>query len=145
MDDELEYRGRPARWIYRQKSRCTRAPRIFEFPIVAFVLFETIRGGSGGERMGSPTRASKWYGSRFEFWGTRQVHAPRVFGDDHWDCKDMPPEEGEGARSGSLFIKGPLRRRRRMACHLFVETSASCRRKAQQRSSTRHSGEAAGR
>lgn len=98
-DDELEYRARALNLPAEIKMYA--GTTVFEFPVVASVLFDDA-GRVRGERMVTDPR-QQVSRDRIEFWELGKFLRQR-FGDDHWECKDLPPDEGEGP-VGSLFIK----------------------------------------
>ena len=98
-DDELEYRARALDLPTEIKMYA--GTTVFEFPVVAAVLFDDA-GRVRGERMVTDPR-QQVARRRSEFWELGRFLRQR-FGDDHWDCKDLPPDEGESP-VGSLFIK----------------------------------------
>jgi hypothetical protein len=98
-DDELEYRARAL--DLPQEVRMYAGTTAFEFPIVASVLFDD-SGRVRGERMVTDPR-QQVSRRRKEFWELGTFLRQR-FGDDHWECKDLPPDEGEGP-VGSFLIK----------------------------------------
>lgn len=98
-DDELEYRARALDRPAEVKMYA--GTTVFEFPIVASVLFDDA-GRVRGQRMVTDPR-QQLSRRRIEFWELGRFLRQR-FGDDHWDCTDLPPEEGESA-VGSVFIK----------------------------------------
>lgn len=98
-DDELEYRARALDLPAEIKMYA--GTTAFEFPVVASVLFDD-SGWVRGERMVTDPR-QQVARSRFEFWELGKFLRQR-FDDDHWDCKDIPADEGESP-VGSLFVK----------------------------------------
>jgi hypothetical protein len=113
-DDELEYRARALG--LSAEIRMYAGTSVFEFPVVASVLFDDA-GRVRGERMVTDPRQQ---GSRrrIEFWELGRFLRQR-FGDDHWACKDLPPEAGE-TPAGSLFIKSRCEKTAE-GMHLIVE------------------------
>ena len=98
-DDELEYEARAL--DIKPEIKMYAGTTLFEFPVVASVLFD----GSGhvrGERAVTDPRQQLARG-RLEFWELGNFLRQR-FGDDNWTCKDLAPEEGENP-VGSQFIK----------------------------------------
>jgi hypothetical protein len=98
-DDELEYRARALN--LRAEIKMYAGTTAFEFPVVPSVLFDDA-GRVRGERLVTDPR-QQVSRDRIEFWELASFLRQR-FGDEHWDCKDLPPDEGEGP-AGSLFIK----------------------------------------
>jgi len=98
-DDELEYRARALN--LPAEIRMYAGTTVFEFPVVASALFDN-SGRVRGLRMVTDPRQQVSRG-RIEFWELGRFLRQR-FGDDHWDCKDLPPAAGESP-VGSLFIK----------------------------------------
>jgi hypothetical protein len=99
-DDELEYQARALE--LKAEIRMYAGTTAFEYPIVASVLFDEA-GKVRGERMVTDPRQQSWVRNRGEFWTLANFIRQR-FGDSGWDCKDLPPEEGE-TPAGSLFVK----------------------------------------
>ena len=98
-DDELEYQARAL--DIKPEIKMYAGTTVFEFPIVASVLFD----GSGrvrGERMVTDPR-QQVSRDRLEFWELANFVRQR-FGEEHWDCKDLPAEDGE-TPTASRFIK----------------------------------------
>jgi hypothetical protein len=98
-DDELEYWARALElkaeiWMYAGTTA-------YEFPVVASVLFDEA-GRAKGERLVTDPR-QQVSRDRNEFWVLADFIRHR-FGDDGWECKDLPPAEGEGP-VGSTFVK----------------------------------------
>lgn len=98
-DDELEYRARALGLPAEIKMYA--GTTVFEFPVVASVLFDDA-GRVRGERMVTDPR-QQVARKRIEFWELGTFLRQR-FGEDGWQCQDSPPNEGEGP-VGSLFIK----------------------------------------
>ena len=98
-DDELEYRARALG--NRDEIRLYGGTTIFEFPIVASVLFDDA-GRVRAERMVTDPRQQVTR-DRLEFFELGTFLRQR-FGEDQWSCQDLPAAEGESA-AGSLFIK----------------------------------------
>jgi hypothetical protein len=98
-DDELEYRARA--FNLKEEIRMYAGTTAYEFPVVASVLFDDA-GLVKGERLVTDPRQSLSR-DRYEFWMLANFIRHR-FGDDGWECKDLPPEEGESP-AGSQFIK----------------------------------------
>ena len=74
---------------------------VFEFPIVAPVLFDEA-GRVRGERMVTDPR-QQVSRDRLEFWELANFVHHR-FGEGHGDCKDLPADDGE-TPVGSRFLK----------------------------------------
>jgi hypothetical protein len=98
-DDELEYWARAL--DLNAEIRMYAVTTAYEFPVVASVLFDEA-GLTKGERLVTDPR-QQLSRDRNEFWVLADFIRHR-FGDDGWECKDVPPEEGERA-VGSFFIK----------------------------------------
>ena len=98
-DDELEYRARALN--LRAEIRRYAGTTAFEFPVVASVLFDPA-GRARGERLVTDPR-QQTSRRRIEFWTLANFLRQR-YGEDGWDCKDLPPEQGEGP-AGSVFVK----------------------------------------
>jgi hypothetical protein len=98
-DDELEYWARALE--LRPEIRMYAGTTVFEFPVVASLLFDDA-GIVRGERMVTDPR-QQVSRDRAEFWTLANFLRQR-FGEAGWVCRDLPPEEGEGP-VGSLFIK----------------------------------------
>jgi len=98
-DDELEYQARAL--DIKPEIKMYAGTTVFEFPIVASALFDK-SGRVRGERMVTDPR-QQVSRDRLEFWELANFVRQR-FGEDHWDCKDLPPEEGE-TPTASKFIK----------------------------------------
>jgi hypothetical protein len=98
-DDELEYRARALE--LKAEIRMYAGTTAYEFPVVASVLFDDA-GLVKGERLVTDPRQSVSR-ERHEFWMLANFIRDR-FGDDGWECKDLPPDEGESP-VGSEFIK----------------------------------------
>jgi hypothetical protein len=98
-DDELEYEARAL--DNRPKIKMYAGTTVFEFPIVASLLFDDT-GKVSGERMVTDPRqlVSR---DRLEFWELGNFLRQR-FGDDQWTCNDLAPAEGENP-VGSRFVK----------------------------------------
>jgi hypothetical protein len=98
-DDELEYQARAL--DNKPEIRMYAGTTVFEFPVVASVLFDE-SGIVRGERMVTDPR-QHLSRDRSEFWelGT---FLRQYFGDDHWTCNDLPADEGERP-VGDQFIK----------------------------------------
>jgi hypothetical protein len=73
----------------------------YEFPVVASVLFDD-SGLVRGERLVTDPR-QQLSRDRNEFWTMADFIRHR-FGDDGWECKDLPRDEGESP-AGSYFTK----------------------------------------
>jgi hypothetical protein len=98
-DDELEYEARAL--DNRPKIKMYAGTTVFEFPVVASLLFDDA-GKVSGERMVTDPRqlVSR---DRREFWELGNFLRQR-FGDEQWTCNELPPAEGEKP-VGSHFIK----------------------------------------
>jgi hypothetical protein len=114
-DDELEYRARALN--LPAEIRMYAGTTAFEFPVVASVLFDD-SGRVRGVRMVTDPR-QQVSRRRIEFWELGRFLRQR-FGDDHWDCKDLPAEEGENP-VGSLFIKSHCEKTTSEGLHLILE------------------------
>ena len=99
-DDELEYRARAL--DLEAEIRRYAGTTAYEFPVVASVLFDEA-GVARGERLVTDPRQQAPARDRREFWVLTDFIRQR-FGDDGWQCKEVPPDEGEHA-VGSFFIK----------------------------------------
>jgi hypothetical protein len=99
-DDELEYWAR-ALDLEAEIKRYA-GTTAYEFPVVASVLFDEA-GVARGERLVTDPRQQTPARDRKEFWVLTDFIRQR-FGDDGWQCEDMPPDKGEQA-VGSFFIK----------------------------------------
>ena len=98
-DDELEYWARAL--DLEAEIRRYAGTTAYEFPVVASVLFDDA-GHAKGLRLVTDPRQHVVRG-RSEFWTLANFIRQR-FGDDEWQCKEVPPDEGEHA-VGSFFIK----------------------------------------
>jgi len=98
-DDELEYWARAL--DLKDEIRMYAGTSAYEFPVVASVLFDDA-GVARGERLVTDPR-QQLSRDRNEFWILADFIRHR-FGDDGWDCKDLPPEDGESP-AGSNFLK----------------------------------------
>jgi hypothetical protein len=98
-DDELEYWARALG--LEEEVKMYSGTTAYEYPIVASVLFDDA-GAVKGVRMVTDPRQHV-VRDRSEFWTLANFIRQR-FGDDGWQCKDLPREEGEKA-VGSFFIK----------------------------------------
>jgi hypothetical protein len=98
-DDELEYWARAL--DLKEEIRMYAGTTAYEFPVVASVLFDDA-GVATGERLVTDPR-QQLSRDRNEFWILADFIRHR-FGDDGWQCKDLPPDEGESP-AGSNFIK----------------------------------------
>jgi len=98
-DDEQEYVAR----ALQNRAAIMRyaGTTVFEFPIVASVLFDD-SGVVRGERMVTDPR-QQVSRDRLEFWELANF-LKQNFGDDPWTCKDLPPADGE-TPVGSRFFK----------------------------------------
>lgn len=101
-DDELEYRARALE--DKAEIRMYAGTTAYEFPVVASVLFDDA-GLARGVRLVTDPR-QHLSRDRSEFWTLANFIRQR-FGDDGWQCKDLPPKEGEHA-VGVLFRQEPL-------------------------------------
>jgi hypothetical protein len=99
-DDELEYWARAL--DLEAEIRRYAGTTAYEFPVVASVLFDDA-GVAKGERLVTDPRQQVPARDRREFWVLADYIRQR-FGDDGWQCNDLPPDEGEHA-VGSFFIK----------------------------------------
>jgi hypothetical protein len=98
-DDEQEYVARALQ--NRAEIMRFAGTTIFEFPIVASVLFDD-DGRVRGERMVTDPR-QQVSRDRLEFWELANF-LRQNFGDDPWTCKDLPPSDGE-TPVGTKFMK----------------------------------------
>jgi hypothetical protein len=98
-DDELEYWARAL--DIKEEIKMYAGTTAYEFPVVASVLFDD-SGVARGLRLVTDPR-QQLSRERNEFWILADFIRHR-FGDDGWECTDLPPEEGEHA-VGSFFIK----------------------------------------
>jgi hypothetical protein len=98
-DDELEYWARAL--DLKEEIRMYAGTTAYEFPVVASVLFDD-SGLARGERLVTDPR-QQLSRDRNEFWILADFIRHR-FGDDGWQCNDLPPDEGESP-VGSNFIK----------------------------------------
>jgi hypothetical protein len=98
-DDEREYVARAL--DIKPEIKMYAGTTVFEFPIVASVMFDEY-GRVRGERMVTDPRQHVSR-DRLEFWELANFVRQR-YGDDQWSCTDFPPGEGETA-AGSRFIK----------------------------------------
>jgi hypothetical protein len=98
-DDELEYWARAL--DLKAEIRMYAGTTAYEFPVVASVLFDDA-GLARGERLVTDPR-QQLSRDRNEFWILADFIRHR-FGDDGWECKDLPFGEGESP-VGSNFIK----------------------------------------
>jgi hypothetical protein len=99
-DDELEYRARAL--DLEAEIRRYAGTTAYEFPVVASVLFDDA-GVARGERLVTDPRQQATARDRREFWVLADFIRQR-FGDDGWECKEVPSDAGEHA-VGSFFIK----------------------------------------
>ena len=99
-DDELEYWARALE--LEAEIRRYAGTTAYEFPVVASLLFDDA-GVARGERLVTDPRQQTLARDRREFWILTDFIRQR-FGDDGWQCKEVPPDEGEHA-VGSFFIK----------------------------------------
>jgi len=98
-DDELEYWARAL--DLTAQIRMYAGTTAYEFPVVASVLLDEV-GVVRGERLVTDPR-QRSSRDRSEFWMLADFIRQRL-GDDGWNCRDLPPEDGETA-IGSRFIK----------------------------------------
>ena len=98
-DDELEYWARAL--DLKPEIRMYAGTTAYEFPVVASVLFDDA-GRARGIRLVTDPR-QHLSRDRSEFWTLANFIRQR-FGDHDWECKDLPPDEGERS-VGSFFIK----------------------------------------
>jgi hypothetical protein len=98
-DDELEYWARAL--DLKEEIRIYAGTTAYEFPVVASVLFDDA-GVAKGMRLVTDPR-QQLSRDRNEFWILADFIRHR-FGDGGWQCKDLPPEEGESP-AGSNYIK----------------------------------------
>jgi hypothetical protein len=98
-DDELEYWARAL--DIEPEIRRYAGTTAYEFPVVASVLFDDAGLAKGVRLVTDPRQHLSR--DRREFWALANFIRGR-FGDDGWQCQDLPPEEGEHA-VGSFFIK----------------------------------------
>ena len=98
-DDELEYQARALN--NRPEIKMYAGTTVFEFPVVASVLFNDA-GQVAGQRMVTDPR-QQVSRNRIEFWELGSFLRQR-FGEEQWTCNDLPVGEGEKP-AGSMFIK----------------------------------------
>jgi hypothetical protein len=98
-DDELEYWARAL--DIKEEIKMYAGTTAYEFPVVASVLFDD-SGVARGLRLVTDPR-QQLSRERNEFWILTDFLRHR-FGDDGWECTDLPPDAGEHA-IGSFFIK----------------------------------------
>ena len=98
-DDELEYWARAL--DLKAEIRMYAGTTAYEFPVVASVLFDAA-GLVKGERLVTDPR-QQLSRDRNEFWILADFIRHR-FGDDGWECTELPPGEGESP-AGSNFVK----------------------------------------
>jgi hypothetical protein len=98
-DDELEYWARAL--DLKAEIRMYAGTTLYEYPIVASLLFDET-GRVRGMRMVTDPRQHVQR-RRVEFWTLANFLRQR-YGEDGWECKDLPPEEGEHP-VGSEFVK----------------------------------------
>jgi hypothetical protein len=98
-DDELEYWARAL--DLKEEIKMYAGTTAYEFPVVASVLFDD-SGVARGLRLVTDPR-QQLSRERNEFWVLADFFRHR-FGDDGWECTDLPPDTGEHA-IGSFFIK----------------------------------------
>ena len=99
-DDELEYWARAL--DLEAEIRRYAGTTAYEFPVVASLLFDDT-GVAKGERLVTDPRQQVPARDRKEFWVLADFIRQR-FGDNDWQCNDVPPDEGEHA-VGSFFTK----------------------------------------
>ena len=99
-DDELEYWARAL--DLKDEIRRYAGTTAYEFPVVASLLFDDA-GVAKGERLVTDPRQQVPARDRKEFWVLADFIRHR-FGDDGWQCNDLPRDEGEHP-VGSMFIK----------------------------------------
>jgi hypothetical protein len=104
-DDELEYWARA--FDLKAEIRMYAGTSAYEFPVVASVLFDDA-GRVRGVRLVTDPR-QHLSRDRNEFWVLADFIRQR-FGDDGWQCKDLPPDEGEHP-VGSVFLKNHCEKR----------------------------------
>ena len=98
-DDELEYWARAL--DLKAEIRMYAGTTAYEFPVVASLLFDDA-GLARGERLVTDPR-QQVSRDRNEFWVLADFIRHR-FGDDGWECTELPPGEGESP-TGSNFVK----------------------------------------
>jgi hypothetical protein len=98
-DDELEFWARAL--DLKEEIKMYAGTTAYEFPVVASVLFDD-SGLARGERLVTDPR-QQLSRERNEFWILADFIRHR-FGDNGWECRDLPPDEGESP-VGSNFIK----------------------------------------
>jgi hypothetical protein len=98
-DDELEYWARAL--DLKAEIRMYAGTTAYEFPVVASVLFHDAGIVKGNRLVTDPRQQLSR--DRNEFWVLADFIRHR-FGDDGWECRDLPPAEGEGP-VGSNFVK----------------------------------------
>jgi len=98
-DDELEYWARAL--DRKPEIRMYAGTTVFEFPIVASVLFDE-DGRARGIRMVTDPRQHVSR-DRSEFWELATFLRQR-FGEENWACESLPPTEGERP-VGTQFVK----------------------------------------
>ena len=99
-DDEQEYVARALE--IKPEIKMYAGTTVFEFPIVASVLFDE-SGRVRGERMVTDPRQHVSR-DRLEFWELANFLRQR-FGDEHWTCNDLPREEGETPVRTEIYEK----------------------------------------
>jgi hypothetical protein len=98
-DDELEYWARALE--LNEQIKMYAGTTAYEYPVVASVLFDDA-GVAKGLRLVTDPRQHV-VRDRSEFWTLANFIRQR-FGDNGWQCQDLPPLEGEQA-VGSFFVK----------------------------------------
>lgn len=98
-DDEMEYIARALE--QEQQINIYRGTQMYDFPIMTSALFDD-SGVVKGLRIITDPRDSEIRG-RNEFWTLGNFLKQR-FGDEGWNCVDLPPAEGENP-VGSYFVK----------------------------------------
>lgn len=93
-DDEWEY------WARAHDQAAAPGTTVYDFPVILSLLFSS-SGVAVGTRIVTDTRADIG-DRRAAYLLVRFIHAR--FGDEDWDCRDLPPEEGQTAMAGQ-FIK----------------------------------------
>jgi hypothetical protein len=113
-DDELEYWARAL--DLKEQIRMYAGTTAYEYPVVASVLFDDT-GLVRGLRLVTDPR-QHLSRDRSEFWTLANFIRQR-FGDDGWQCKDLPPQEGEHP-VGSFFAKNRCEKTAK-GLHLVLE------------------------
>jgi hypothetical protein len=99
-DDEYEYWARANELPL--ETQLYAGTQVFDFPVVLSLLFDEA-GIVRGIRIVTDPRADPGERSRQEFWTMGNFMTIR-FGEDAWECRDLPKQPGESA-AGSYFIK----------------------------------------